>query len=825
MKTFALNKKKLLLVVTFLSSIFFGFSQTTLNAGDIVITGFLSDNPDQFTFVLLTDVQATTEIKFPDNGWQSSGSFRAGEGVLVWTADTDLPCGTEIRVQEGLSSPFTASHGTITDDVDFDLLQNGDQILAYQGADATPTFLYAIHFAIGVGWTNATNVRTTAIPTGLTDGVNAVYIGNFDNGNYDCSVTIDQALILSAVSTSTNWTTSNDRIALGGCTYGCYSCATTTTWDGSNWDNGNPLSTTEVIIDGIFDTAADLPGSFEACSLTVTVNGSLRVSDGDYVTVENDITTVGTFIVNTTGSVMQIDDNANVTGSATVRKSTAPMSNYYEYTYWSSPVSGETIGDGLTDADPERRFKFEAANFKDSFKETNNNNVDDDPGQDDIDDDGNDWQFTPATTVMQPGVGYASHHEESIFFLPPPPATSIQFTYTFDGPFNNGVITVPVTRNETAPVELGDINWNLIGNPYPSAIDVDLFFSENNYDAATNPDGTLTGAVYLWSQNSIPDDANNGNENMNFTSTDYAIINRVGETPADEEEGGDSVLPNRFIPSGQGFFIAYPDPGARPSATGDVIFNNSMRVTGNNDQFFRSSGNDENKLALKITSEDGIFNQMLVGYVEGATNLNDGMYYDAPRNLAAGAAAIIYSIIEDSSRKFAIQGRDPNSLNISEVIPIGIKNTIEGEKEFTLAIAQLEGDFMTNHNIYLKDNLLNVNHNLSDSAYTFTSEAGEFNSRFEIFFSNTLAVDEFSLDSDELIISNEEDNYLEISTSNESQISNIKIFDLLGRELYNINANSDTHVDFDIRPLSNSIFIINVTLANRKKLTKKLLNK
>ncbi len=158
-------------------------------------------------------------------------------------------------------------------------------------------------------------------------------------------------------------------VALGGCTYGCYSCATTTTWDGTNWDNGNPVITSEVIIDGVYDTSADLPGSFEACSLTVTLNGSLRVENGDYISVENDITTIGTFVVNDGGSVVQIDDNANVIGSATVNKRTAPMNNYYEYTYWSSPVSGETIAGGLSDSDPTRRFKFEAGNFKDSYME------------------------------------------------------------------------------------------------------------------------------------------------------------------------------------------------------------------------------------------------------------------------------------------------------------------------------------------------------------------------------------------------------------------------------------------------------------------------
>ncbi len=819
MKTFALNNKKLLLVVTFLCSFFSGFTQTTLAPGEIVINGFNSTDPDQFTFVILRDISANTVIKFTDNGWFATGGFRtiSADGTVAWTSTSDLTCGTEVFIERIVGNPFSANIGSIvsTADSGFSLDSDGDQILAFQGLVATPTFIYAIDFNIS-GWSNVTGPNDTALPTGLTDGVNAISLGDTDNGIFNCSVLNEPALILDAVSTATNWNLQDSTaLTLGGCYYTC--CSSTTTWDGTAWNNGFPNNMTEVIINDVYNSTNDLPGSFEACSLVVNADLEIRMTDN--IVVINDITiNDSTLSLTTDASLVQVSDLSNVTlngsGIGEISKDTAPINNYYEYTYWSSPFSDETIEGGLWESDPERRFWFDAINFVDAAYETNNDNNLIYGDQDDIDDDGDDWQFAISTDIMLPGVGYASHLNELGFGFPG------SYRYIFEGTFNNGIIPVPVVRNDT---ETNDINWNFIGNPYPSAIDIDLFFTENNYNATTNPDGTLTGAVYLWSQNSIPDDANNGNENMNFTSTDYAIINRVGETAVDEEPGGDLLTPNRFIPSGQGFFVAYSDDGVSP--TGDVIFNNAMRVTGNNDQFFRSTSNtEENKLSVIIKSEIGVFNQLLIGYVQGATNLYDGMAYDAPRNLAAGAAAIIYSVIEDSSRKYAIQGRDPNSLNINEVIPIGIKNTISGETEFTLSIAQLEGDFMNSHSIYLRDNLLNIDHNLSDSGYTFTSEAGEFNSRFEIFFSGTLSVDDLSLDSDELIISNERDNYLDISTIYESQISNIKIFDLLGRELYNINANNDTHVEFDIRPLRNSVFIINVTLANRKKLTKKLLN-
>ena len=761
MKTIALNNKKLLLVVTFLCSTFFAFSQTL----------------DFYN------------LQFPEAGTQIQGGVYDVYAQVYEPGVTDLnntAPGPGISAWIGFSTTNT-NPNTWTDWIPANYnvdVGNNDEFVVNIGPSIpfTGTYYYASRFQY--------NAEPYVYGGILADGTAG---GAWDGVTY-----------ISGVLTIT--------------------CSSTTIWDGSAWVGGFPNTTTEVIIDDIFDTSAGLPqGSFNACSLTITANGSLRVANGDYVSVENDIIINGTFTVDYEGAVVQIDDNADVIGSATVSKQTAPMERFYEYTYWSSPVTGETIGNGLTDSDPGRRFRFEAGNFKDSFMENfNDNNLV--PGYDDIDDDGNDWQFVTAATIMNPGVGYASHHEEAFFIGPGGPP--YQFIYTFDGPFNNGEIVVPVVRNNNElPEEFNDINWNLIGNPYPSAIDIDLFFTENNYDATTNPDATLTGAIYLWSQNEPPSGTNNGNENQNFVSSDYAIINRIGEVPPADNEiaGGDNLLPARFIPSGQGFFVAYSD--VRPTATGDVIFNNSMRVTGNNDQFFRMNSQQDNTFALKLTTSSGVFNQMLVGYVEGATNLKDEMYFDAPRNLSTGSSAIIYSIIEDSPRKFAIQGRDINSLNANDVIPIGVKNTINSNTQFTISVADIEGEFMHSNAIYLRDNLLDIEHNLSDSGYTFELEEGEYNSRFEIFFSGTLSVDDFNLESDELIISKLDDNKFEITTSDHSQITNIKMYDLIGRELMDIEGNNNTLFTLNTSSLSNSVFILHVTTAERKKLTKKFLNK
>lgn len=329
-------KTKITYIIILLLTTNFGYGQTILSAGDIAITGFNSDNPDQFTFVLLTDILNTTQIKFTDNGWQSSGSFRSNEGTITWSATSDMTCGTEITVTD--NSPFSTSHGTVTDSGALQLSGSGDQILAYQGLDVTPTFIYAIHFDT-TGWGNATNPNTTALPTGLTNGVDAVDLVEIDNANYNCAVTSGSSLILSAVSNSTNWILNNSRIAsIGGCGFTCIACPTTTTWSAGAWDNGVPIIGINAVIADNYNTSID--GNFSACSIIVNTGFNLTVNNGDYIEVENDVTVDGQLFVETQGNFVQNNNFGSFTDNSTngvqVTK-TKIMTRKFAYTYWSSP--------------------------------------------------------------------------------------------------------------------------------------------------------------------------------------------------------------------------------------------------------------------------------------------------------------------------------------------------------------------------------------------------------------------------------------------------------------------------------------------------------
>ncbi|MFD2726518.1 hypothetical protein [Hyunsoonleella rubra] len=595
------------------------------------------------------------------------------------------------------------------------------------------------------------------------------------------------------------------------------SCTGVTTWDGTSWDNGVPALATDVaVIDGAYTTNAT-DGSFSACSLIVTSTGSLTIENSYYVEVVNnvDVNAGGTILVQPEGAFIQNNDSGTVTNNGTIQvaKDTAPLNNWYEYTYWSSPVSNATVNLALSDSDSDRRYTFNASQFNDALAETGNNNVFV-AGQDDIDDEGDDWQWVNGISTMTPGVGYAATHSEIAYVFP-----GVPYRYTFEGTFNNGIVNVPVDRNDATT---SDFNWNFIGNPYPSAIEVAAFMTQNMYDGTTNPSGTLDGAIYFWSHNTDLDAATNGEEAFNFTTSDYAIKNGASSTA-----GGDGLAPNDFIPSGQGFFVNFSD--SRPTNSGTVVFNNAMRSLSlfpDNSQFFKGnnskkdSQNDANKLWLDLTSDNGVFNQISIAYVNGATNGDDGAFYDAHKIVAPTTYAALYSKIENSNLKYAIQGRNFNSINVDEVIQLGFSTIIDVPTIYTLSIANLQGDYLTNNTVYLKDNLENKLHNLSDSDYTFTSEVGEFNERFEIVFdASALSIEDNSSESNELSIVELEGDKVQFSTSG-STIKSVAIFDLLGRQLYDLKGTSASET-YALSNLKSSIFIAKIELSNGTVITKK----
>ena len=192
-------------------------AQTNLVAGDIAFTGYVSSNPtDEFSFVLLKDIQQNTQINFTDNGWTGS-AFRTGETTVVWTSNTNYVAGTEIKIVGTTATLVSgASAGSVTG-TPLSLSTSGDQIFAYQGLVTAPTFVSGIHMnywktadgdpanTTALNWDGqSTSSVSSALPATLNTGVNAVwiYVSNINhpaektNARFNCSGPLDTLINL-----------------------------------------------------------------------------------------------------------------------------------------------------------------------------------------------------------------------------------------------------------------------------------------------------------------------------------------------------------------------------------------------------------------------------------------------------------------------------------------------------------------------------------------------------------------------------------------------------------------------------------------------------
>ncbi|SHG72974.1 lamin tail domain-containing protein [Winogradskyella jejuensis] len=601
------------------------------------------------------------------------------------------------------------------------------------------------------------------------------------------------------------WTTApvNDTSDLGLHVNDC-ACLTSTTWDGTSWSAGTPDAFTAAILDGDYTVDATNP-SFTACSLVINSGGSLTISNGYHIEIMNDITVVddgsasNEITVETRGSLVQRGDGA-LAGSFTlgtdatsvVNKTTSPLTNWYDVTYWSSPVVDESTDGALFNSS--RVFWFDANNYIDA-------------DGDNLDDDANAWIREQGDFPMTPGQGFAGSHNQ-IGFLGP----GFSYSYVFEGAYNTGDITYPVVNDPT-----NGLHWNLIGNPYPSAIDIDAFFNQNGTVAPGN--NTVYEVVYMWSQVNPVDGANPGNEVLNYNQNDYITVNALGEAG-----NGTTAAPSRQIPSGQAFFV--------PSASsGNVVFTNSMRVSGDNsnDEFFRSSSaqtsSSVEKLNINLSSDIGIYSQICVAYADIATDEDDGNTIDTSRNYA-GNAGVLYSLDNNGDGFYVIQGKAKSSLNEDETVKLGFGAYITTTETYKLELVKREGEYLTSNPIYLKDNMLNIVHDLTSEAYIFTSEGGTFDERFEIVFKNqALSVEEIDFNENSLIITEvEKDKIMFELKSSSLTIDTIAIYDLQGRLVYDLEGDSNSET-YNLSNLNSQVYIAKVKLSNGLVISKKSIKK
>ena len=586
-------------------------------------------------------------------------------------------------------------------------------------------------------------------------------------------------------------------------------CATTTTFNGFTWDNGAPDNTKKAIISGNFNsTNTGSTVSFTCCELEVTTAGTLTINNGHYVEIEGDLVNAGTITVQNQGALVQTDNTSTCTGAGTysVHKSTTPYLEY-DYTYWSSPITNESIESVFATNPVNYIFRMETVNFSDM--NSGNNYPQITAGADTFDDTGDDWQLMGQSSTLIPGVGYITMGESSVSY---PHTQNVIFSNTapvIASAFNNGDITVPVTLdNYNATSQTGydtyNTNANLIGNPYPSAIDIHQLYTDNNT--------ILDGTFYFWTHDTAISATTPGPNALNFTTADYAIASTDGTILSVVQTSPNGTNVPSTIASCQGFFV-------NVNTAGNVVFNNSMRVTGSNNTFMRPTTTNLDRVWLNLTDETDLFRQILVSFHDNATDTyQDGQ--DSQR-LENGNDADFYSVIDGDQRRFAIQNLA--TFNDTKIVKLGVEIVEQGN--YTISIDNVIGIFDTTQNIYLYDYQTNILHNLSNSSYIFTSNIiDNQEDRFELRFrTGALSVNNPILDSIE-IYPNPSNGKFYINWDNAHNLD-ITLYNISGKK---ISENEFTYQDnkyiLDLNNYTKGIYFVKLH-SDSQTITKKLILK
>jgi hypothetical protein len=548
--------------------------------------------------------------------------------------------------------------------------------------------------------------------------------------------------------------------------------AVSSVWSNSgNWSTGiTPTSLTDVVIASSINQPV-LSSDITIHSLTIATGVTLTVPSGFDLTVTDFIHNNGAMTLENNANLIQVNDVAN-TGNITVNRDSSLLLRL-DHTLWSSPVTGSQRLKDFSPGTLQNRFFTYATSTNSYVNVPNPTNI-------------NGSNFTNNFTFAA-GKGYAIRASNTHSATTP-----TAFAGTFVGVPNNGSKPFTLATDAT-----NGNNFNLVGNPYPSTIDVTAFLEGNS---------NVAGTIYFYTH-SLSMNA----QGLFPQGTNYSSRNRLGHTLSTHIEGDLHPLPsvpNGTIQVGQGFFV-------KSLTGGTVTFTNAMRRGNNDNQFLRTTEIEKHRIWLNLKSDTGAdINQMMVGYVEGATQAVDT---DFDGLLFGSIGSSLASKLDGAN--YGIQGRSlPFASN--DVVPLAFKASAVGN--YMISLTETDGLFAGSQDIFVRDNLMGTDHNIKVSPYTFASDAGTFDTRFELVYTQALGIPSTDFTPNSVIVYKNTD-WFHVNTKGIT-MKEIQVYDVTGRLIYKLSdINATTAV---LRGLTetNEVLFLKITSEDNVTVTVKVIN-
>ncbi|MGB3605543.1 hypothetical protein, partial [Psychroserpens sp.] len=313
---------------------------------------------------------------------------------------------------------------------------------------------------------------------------------------------------------------------------------TPTFWNGSEWQLPPVYQDAGIVLNDedrglIFSADYNETGDLEGCDCLVPNGSDVTISSGSTLKLVGAVTVESgaTLTLSDSANLIQtkeVSSNENIGAIRVERDANGIVSE--DVLFWSSPVANYNVSN-ITDP-------FTTSAFLWDVNATNSNGIL--------------GEWVPTSGNMTTAAGYAVNV--------PTDYVTAGFTATFQGKPQNGSYAIDVFKSvgsNQPTVERR--HWNLLGNPYPSAINAEAFLDANPL---------LEGHIRLWSNNTEISNVSSPLSSAAYQSLNYGYgesyvtYNFTGSNPPATSEG--------FIASGQGFYVQIDDA----EAAGSVIFEN-----------------------------------------------------------------------------------------------------------------------------------------------------------------------------------------------------------------------------------------------------------